>query len=70
MFVCWAMRWPKRFFPFGSALGEQLKINGINYTVVGVLAPKGGSLGGNQDNFAVIPITTALNRYGRSLETT
>src|SRR6185295_16827985 len=26
---------------------------------------KGGSLGGNQDNFAVIPITTGLNRYGR-----
>ena len=54
----------KTAFPFGSALGEQLKINGINYTVVGVLAPKGGSLGGNQDNFAVIPLTTALHRYG------
>ncbi|HTX20933.1 MAG TPA: ABC transporter permease [Candidatus Aquilonibacter sp.] len=54
----------KTVFPFGSAVGQQLKINGINYDVVGVLAPKGGSLGGNQDNFAVIPLTTALNRYG------
>jgi putative ABC transport system permease protein len=54
----------KTIFPFGSALGEQIKINGINYAVVGVLAPKGGSLGGNQDNFAVIPLTTALHRYG------
>ncbi len=54
----------KSAYPFGPALGEQIKINGINYTVVGVLAPKGGSLGGNQDNFAVIPITTALHRYG------
>jgi putative ABC transport system permease protein len=51
-------------FPFGSALGQQLKINGINYAIVGVLAPKGGSVGGNQDNFAVIPLTTALHRYG------
>ena len=55
----------KTVFPFGSAVGERLKINGINYTVVGVLAPKGGSLGGEQDNFAVVPITTALNRFGR-----
>jgi putative ABC transport system permease protein len=51
-------------FPFGSALGQQLKINGINYAIVGVLASKGGSVGGNQDNFAVIPLTTALHRYG------
>jgi putative ABC transport system permease protein len=54
----------KTAYPFGSALGQQLKINGINYAVVGVLAPKGGSVGGNQDNFAVIPLTTALHRYG------
>ena len=54
----------KSAFPFGSALGEQIKINGINYSVGGVLAPKGGSVGGNQDNFAVIPLTTALHRYG------
>ncbi|HKI69236.1 MAG TPA: ABC transporter permease, partial [Verrucomicrobiae bacterium] len=59
----------KTVFPFGEATGESLKINGINYTVVGVLAPKGGSPGGNQDNFAVIPITTGLNRYGRSWRT-
>jgi putative ABC transport system permease protein len=52
-------------FPFGSPVGERLKINGINYTVVGVLEPKGGSLGGNQDNFAIVPVTTGLNRFGR-----
>ena len=55
----------KTVFPLGSPIGEQLKLNGINYSVIGVIAPKGGSLGGDQDNFAVIPITTALNRYGR-----
>ena len=55
----------KTVFPYGSAVGERLKINGINYTVIGVLEPKGGSLDGEQDNFVVVPITTALNRYGR-----
>jgi putative ABC transport system permease protein len=54
----------KTVFPFSSPVGERLKINGINYTVVGVLAPRGGSVGGEQDNFAVVPITTALTRLG------
>ena len=54
----------KTAFPFGTALGQEIKINGINYTIIGVLAVKGGSLNGNQDNFAVIPLTTALHRYG------
>ncbi len=56
-------------FPYGSALGDRIKLNGINYTVVGVLEKKGASLGGEQDDFVVIPITTGLNRYGRPWRT-
>ena len=52
-------------FPNSSPVGEAVKIDGINYTVVGVLAGKGGALGGNQDNFAIVPLTTGLHRYGR-----
>lgn len=52
-------------FPFGSAMGEKVKFDGIRYTVVGVLEKRGTSLGGEQDNFAVIPLTSGLNRYGR-----
>jgi len=52
-------------FPNSLPLGEQVKIDGIKYTVVGVLAANGGALGGDQDNFAVVPLTTVLNRYGR-----
>jgi putative ABC transport system permease protein len=52
-------------FPNSSAIGEQVKIDGISYTVVGVLAAKGTAMGGDQDNFAVVPLTTVLNRYGR-----
>jgi len=55
----------KTVFPHGSAIGERLKINGINYIVIGVLAPKGGQLNGDQDNFAVVPLTTGMNRFGR-----
>jgi putative ABC transport system permease protein len=42
-----------------------VKIDGIGYNVVGVLESKGSSAGGDQDNFAVVPLTTGLNRYGR-----
>jgi putative ABC transport system permease protein len=55
----------KSVFPYGSALGERLKIDGINYTVIGVLESKGRAAGGDQDNFVVVPLTTGLNRYGR-----
>jgi putative ABC transport system permease protein len=53
-------------FPFGSPIGDRVKLDGINYAVVGVLEPRGAALGGDQDNFAVIPVTTGLNRYGRA----
>jgi putative ABC transport system permease protein len=52
-------------FPFGSPLGEKLKLNGLNYTVVGVLASKGASQQGNQENLAIVPLTTGLSRFGR-----
>jgi len=52
-------------FPHSSPLGERLKVDGINYLVVGVLQARGGSVGGDQDNFVVVPITTGMNRYGR-----
>ena len=55
----------KVLFPFGSAVGDHVKFNGINYAIIGVLEPRGKMLGGHQDNFAVIPISTGLNRYGR-----
>jgi putative ABC transport system permease protein len=52
-------------FPVSSPVGERLKINGVNYLVVGVLEARGGALGGDQDNFAIVPVTTGLNRFGR-----
>ncbi len=50
-------------FPFGSALGERVSLNGVKYNVVGVLEAKGGMQGGRQDEFAIIPVTTGITRY-------
>ena len=54
----------KKLFSQGSALKEKVKFDGINYTVVGVLEAEGKVLGGDQDIFVAIPLTTGLNRYG------
>jgi putative ABC transport system permease protein len=51
-------------FPHSSPVGERVKFRGINYSVVGVLEAKGQALGGDQDTFLAVPITTGLNRYG------
>jgi putative ABC transport system permease protein len=50
-------------FPFSSPLGERIELNGVKYTVVGVLEAKGGMLGSRQDEFGIIPVTTGVNRY-------
>ena len=49
-----------------EALGKVVRIDGQSYTVIGVLAPKGTSFGGNQDNNAITTITQYLEIYGRS----
>ena len=56
----------KALFPFGSPLGERVRFDGVNYAVIGVLEQRGTRLGGDQDNFGVIPLSTGLNRFGRT----
>lgn len=55
-----------RLFPNEEALGKVVRIDGQSYTVVGLIAPKGTSFGGNSDTNAVTPITQYLEIYGRS----
>jgi len=50
-------------FPYGSAVGEKVKLDAINYQVIGVLKPRGLSVS-DQDNFAVVPFSTGATRYG------
>ena len=51
-------------FPDGSnPVGQSIRINRISYTVVGVLSSKSAGMGGqDQDNTALIPVTTAQRR--------
>lgn len=46
-------------FSLTNPVGETIKINGDNYTVVGLLTQQGSSMGTDIDNTIIIPITTA-----------
>lgn len=55
----------RKLFPNENPLGRMVRIDGQNYTVVGLLGKKGSSFGQSQDNFAIVPITQFLETYGR-----
>lgn len=46
-------------FSLSNPVGQSIKINGDNYTVVGVLTAVGSSMGSNVDDMIIIPFTTA-----------
>ena len=49
-------------FGFRNPVGQTIRINGRQFTVIGVLESKGGSALGNQDDQVLVPITTAYYR--------
>ena len=48
----------------GSPLGKLMKINGIDFTVIGVQERLGSAFGRSQDKSAYIPVTTFNRLYG------
>ena len=51
-------------FGNASAIGEEIKIDGQTFTIVGSLAEKGSSMMGSNDEVVVIPLTTAQRLSG------
>jgi ABC-type antimicrobial peptide transport system permease subunit len=51
------------YFPTGSAVGQPLRVSGVDFKVVGVLAPNGAGPGGvSIDNLVYIPFETGRRR--------
>lgn len=46
-------------FSLSNPVGQSIKIDGDNYTVIGVLTTQGSSMGNNIDESIIIPFTTA-----------
>lgn len=54
-----------KIFPKIDPIGQTIRVDGDEYQVIGVIERKGGMLGGNQDNFIALPLTTFFGNYGR-----
>ncbi len=53
----------KNLFPEDvDPLQTEVKVNGINFRVIGVLRERGGGAFGSQDDLAIVPLTTAQDR--------
>jgi putative ABC transport system permease protein len=57
-------------FDNASPLGQTMSINGQSFTVIGVLASAGSSLGSNEDDTVVVPMTTFASRLSTSSSAT
>ncbi|MEP7270426.1 MAG: ABC transporter permease [Acidobacteriota bacterium] len=53
-----------KLFPVGSALNQEVTINGLPYRVVGIAAAKGTIFGMPQDIFVTIPLRTYAKNFG------
>ncbi len=53
-----------KLFPTGSAVGEEIIVQGMPYRVVGVATAKGTVFGIPQDMFITLPLETYANNFG------
>jgi putative ABC transport system permease protein len=56
-------------FPHESPIGKTIRMNGHNYTVIGVMAEKGSAFGQSQDEICAVPITRFFQDYGEANRT-
>lgn len=56
----------EKLFPFEDPLGQEVKLNGLKFKIVGVLEKMGSrTFGDSKDNNLAIPITTFQSMFGK-----
>ncbi len=55
-----------KLFPKTDPIGQTIRFDGVEYEVIGTIESKGSMLGGNEDNFVAIPLTTFFSVYGNN----
>jgi putative ABC transport system permease protein len=53
-------------FPGIDPIGQELRVDGEPYTVVGISEKQGSTFGASQDNWVAVPLTTYQKSYGTS----
>lgn len=54
----------KNLFDGKLSIGNRINIAGQRYTIIGVLKARGSTFGIDQDNIAIIPVTSAKQQFG------
>ena len=52
-----------QLFPFEDPIGKKMKINGLEYYVIGITEKMGEAFGESKDNFVMIPISTFNEKF-------
>jgi putative ABC transport system permease protein len=57
----------KKIFPYSSPIDQEIRIDNHSFNVIGVFEEKGSAYGDDDaDNVVVLPLTTLVERFGRS----
>ncbi len=56
----------KKLFPRVDPLGQEVKVDGMRLTVIGVFTSKGALFGQSQDGFVATPLSTFQAKYGKT----
>jgi putative ABC transport system permease protein len=54
----------QKLYPFVDPIGRDIRVDNRKYEVVGVFAEKKSALGGNFDNYVLMPVSTFVSTYG------
>ncbi len=55
----------KKLFPNGGVVGNDIRVGALKVKIIGTVLPKGAVLGGDQDNFVILPLQTFLDKFGK-----
>jgi putative ABC transport system permease protein len=58
----------KKLYPKNDPIGQTIRVDGRKYQVIGTLQSKGSVLGGGDQLYALIPLNTFFNVYGKDQE--
>jgi putative ABC transport system permease protein len=56
----------KKIFPRVDPLGQEVKVDGLRLTVIGVFTSKGAMFGQSRDGFVATPLSTFQAKYGKT----
>ncbi|MEE9441848.1 MAG: ABC transporter permease [candidate division Zixibacteria bacterium] len=55
----------EELYPGEDPIGKVLKIGGRKFKVIGIALKRGSTMGNNQDNFVLIPLSTQIKLFGK-----